>query len=63
MKTLITNREMYDINFSCGKSMQGVKSKKQFDIFKKLHHKKCKICNESVTHNIIDIVNRSFTYK
>jgi hypothetical protein len=53
---------MYDINFTCGKSIQSVKSKRQFDTFKKLHYKKCEICNESVLHNI-NIVNRSIIYK
>jgi hypothetical protein len=62
MKTLITNRDIYDINFTCGKSIKGVKSKRLFDMFKKLHHKKCKICNEAVQHEIIDVVNRTFTY-
>jgi hypothetical protein len=61
MKTLITNRDIYEIKFACGKIMKEIKSKKQFDMFKKLHYKKCKICNESIPCNI-NIVNRSFKY-
>jgi hypothetical protein len=62
MKSLITDHDMFEINFACGKSMKDIKSKKQFDMFKKLHYKKCKICDESVPRNI-NIVNRSIKYK